>query len=310
MTIQQLQYVVALDNHRHFVKAAESCFVAQPTLTLQVKKLETEIGVAIFDRSSQPIVPTSMGERFIVKARYILKEVESLKELVNQDRNELEGTYKIGVIPTLAPYLLPLFLKAFTEDFPKVYLEIREMQSEEIIKSLLHDKLDIGIMATPLEENYLREIVLFYEPFSIYAHQDHPISKKKELSGDAIREKGLWLLDKGHCFRNQVINLCDKDEQLTATKRISFESGAIETLKNMIQRFSGYTLIPELAINPQTDTPFIRPLPSPQPAREISLVVHRNFTKELLLNSLRKVINEAVPEHFKKNQRFYTVNWR
>lgn len=310
MTIQQLQYIVALDTHRHFVRAAESCFVAQPTLTLQVKKLESEIGVPLFDRSSQPIAPTEIGQQFILKARQVLREIDALKSLVNQDKNNLTGTYTIGVIPTLAPYLLPLFLKVFTEKFPQITLSIKELQSETIMKKLLTDELDIGLMATPLEEAYLREIPLFYEPFWLYAHPNHSISKKEISDATAINEKGLWLLDKGHCFRNQTLNICQEASALTASDQLAFESGSIETLKNMVQCYQGYTLIPELAIHHQADAQFVKPLPKPQAAREISLVVHKNFSKELLLEKFRKTINQAVPDHFQKNEKYLRIKWR
>ena len=310
MTIQQLQYIVALDEYRHFVRAAESCFVAQPTLTLQVKKLEEEIGVAIFDRSAHPITPTQMGEKFIGKAREILREVQSLKNLVNEERNALSGTYRLGVIPTLAPYLLPIFLKEFSDAHPEIQLEIKELQSEEIIQRLNQGKLDMAILATPLEENGLREIPLFYESFLVYAHPEHPILEKKKLSAKELDDNGLWVLDQGHCFRNQVLNICEKAGQLNASSQLSFESGSIETLKNMIKGYSGYTLIPELAVDFDRDDTFIRRFQSPQPAREISLVVHNSFSKDLLLQHLRKSILDQVPDSFLKNEKYSAINWR
>lgn len=310
MTLQQLQYIVALDKHRHFVRAAKSCFVAQPTLTLQVQKLEEEIGLIIFDRSTQPIVPTEMGEKFIAKARRIVREIDNLKAMVNKERDLLAGNYRIAVIPTMAPYLLPLFLKDFSESHPEVSLEIKEMQSEEIIFGIQSNTIDIGIMATPLSEKHIREIPLFYEPFLIYAHKDHPILEKREIKISELKEKGLWLLDKGHCFRNQILNICQNTELLYAAENILFESGSIETLKNMVQSHSGYTLIPELAVNENRDLKLIRQFCEPQPAREVSLVVHSSFTKELLLSHLRKSIVTKIPEKFKRNFGFKTVRWR
>jgi len=309
MTLQQLRYIVALDTYRHFVKAAESCFVAQPTLTLQVKKLEEEIGFYIFDRSVQPFIPTEMGEKFILKATQILREVDSLKEMVNQDKDELKGTFRLGIIPTLAPYLLPLFLRNFTQKHTEIHLQIKEMQSEKIIDDLLKNQLDIGLLATPLEENYIREVPLFYEPFLIYAHTEHSILKKENMEVENINEKGLWLLSQGHCFRNQILNLCSQKEDLCARESISFDSGSIETLKRMVQNHFGYTLIPQLAIE-EKDTPFIKKFDSPEPVREISLVVHSNFIKEKLLNELKKSILEEIPNSFQKNTRFKMIKWR
>ncbi|TRX60795.1 LysR family transcriptional regulator [Fulvivirga sp. M361] len=310
MTLQQLQYIVALDTHRHFVRASESCFVAQPTLTLQVKKLEDEIGLTIFDRSVQPLKPTPMGEKFILNARQILMDVSMLKEMVNKDRNQLEGTYRIGVIPTMAPYLLPLFLEDFTKEHPNINLQIKEIQSEQIILDILNDDLDIGIMATPLNEPKIREISVFYEPFLIYANPNHPILSLEEVKAETINEPGLWLLDKGHCFRNQILNLCNKTADLSALERVSFESGSIETLKKMILNVSGYTLVPELAIDPKVDPENIRRFSAPEPVREVSLVVHHSFTKELLLSNLRKSIQRGIPQKFKKTNRFITIEWR
>lgn len=310
MTLQQLRYIVALNEFRHFVKAAESCCVAQPTLTLQVKKLEEEIGFFIFDRSTQPFVPTKMGEKFIEKAHKILHEVDDLKEMVNQDKDELKGTFRFGIIPTLAPYLLPLFLKGFSEAHPDIRLEIKEMQSEKLINSLLNHQLDIGILATPLEENHIREIPLFYEPFLIYAHSEHPILDQKEVNTQEIQNEDLWLLSQGHCFRNQILNICGQESNSNINKQVTFDSGSIETLKKMVQNHFGYTLIPELAVHEKEDKNFIRKFITPEPVREISLAVHYNFTKEKLLTELRKSINQVIPESFQKNTRFSAIRWR
>ncbi len=309
MTLQQLQYVIALDTHRHFVRAAEHCHVSQPTLTLQVKKLEEEIGLLIFDRSTQPLSPTVMGRKFILKARQILREVDELKAMVNEDRMELAGTFQVGIIPTLAPSLLPLFVKAFSDAHPDVKLAIREMQSEQIVLGLLKGTLDIAIMATPLKESHLRELPMFYEPFWIYAHPEHAILEVEPLHPDKIDHNGLWLLDEGHCFRNQVLNICGK-VHLQPLKGISFQGGSIETLKQLVQSDVGYTLIPELAVDLRVDESYIKSFVSPQPAREISLVVHTSFTKELLLTRLRQVILTKIPDHFQKNEYVIRVNWR
>lgn len=310
MTLQQLLYVVALDNHRHFVKAAESCFVAQPTLTLQVKKLEEEVGMIIFDRSSQPLKPTPMGEKFILKAREIIRGMESLKEMVNEEREQLEGTYVLGIIPTLAPYLLPRFLKNFCNDHPKVKFEIKEMQSIQIIQALKANQLHIGIMATPVDDSAIREIPLFYEPFLVYASEGHPLLKKKEITPADIVEHGLWLLNEGHCFRNQVLNICNKTNTIPAHPGVSFESGSIETIKNMVQSDMGYSLVPELSVTMKSEKDLVRRFQEPELTREISMVVHNSFTKEVLLDHLRQTIIENVPSSFKTNNRFVRIKWR
>ncbi len=308
MTLQQLHYIIALDNYRHFVKAAESCYVAQPTLTLQVKKLEDEIGLTIFDRTSKPLKPTAQGENFITKARQIVREVNGLKEMINTDKQSLKGDLKIGIIPTLAPYLLPLFLKNFSDKHPNINLELEEMQSDAILLALKTGKIDIGLLVTSANLNSLRKIDLFKEPFLLYAKKNHPLLIKNKISEKDIVLDDLWLLDQGHCFRDQVLNICGRKDP-KKNKRISFNTGSIETLKRMIQSHFGYTLIPELAYN-AVEKDCIRYFKDPQPARQIGLVVHTSFTKELLLKNLREAILEAIPEQFKKSNNFITVKWR
>jgi len=310
MTLQQLQYVVALDTHRHFIKAAKSCHVAQPTLTLQVKKLEDEISVLLFDRSTKPLKPTPLGTLFILKARQILRDVIHLKSLVNDNLNQMEGNFKVGVIPTLAPYLLPLFLVEFSKRFPQIQIEIMEMQSEQIINALENDLIDIGLLATPLNERDIREIPLFYEPFFIYSNVENPIlKKKKKINADELKPEGLWILGEGHCFRNQTLNIC-QFPKIKSALNFKIEGGSIETLKRMIQQASGYTLIPALSYHQATEKENVIRFSEPQPVREISLVVHKSFTKENLLIELRKSILKNIPDSFSKNKKFMRVEWR
>lgn len=310
MTLQQLQYVVALDTHRHFVKAAESCFVAQPTLTLQVKKLESQMSLTLFDRSSQPLIPTPMGELFIAKARQILRDVQQLKDLVNNERQQMEGVFRLGVIPTVTPYVLPLFIADFMDKHPTTKLEVQELQSAEIIRRLNTDQLDVGLLATPLNEPGIREVPVFYEPFLVFADEQNALLKEgEELQVDELTPEGLWLLGQGHCFRNHTLNLCQFDN-LRDHRSIMMEGGSIETLKEMIKRVGGYTLIPELSYNRALDKKHVVRFSEPQPVREISIVVHKNYSKELLITELRKSIIKHTPESFKKNRRFVTIKWK
>ena len=308
MTLQQLEYIVALDTHRHFVTAANHCFVTQPTLTLQVQKLEDEMGTLIFDRSRHPIAPTPTGEMIIAKARQILRESKQLKELVNLEKDTMSGSFRLAVIPTIAPYLMPLFLKDFTSKFPDTHLQIREMESEEIIQALKNDFLDIGIMATPLEESTLREIPMYHEPFLIYSSENHSLYQKSHLKPENLPMRGLWLLNQGHCFRNQVLNICE--EKKNETSSFSYESGSIETLKNMVRSNMGYTLVPELSVIDELNSPKIQRFESPEPVREISLVVHNSFTKETLIEKIRESILPNIPANFQKGKRFNKVKWR
>lgn len=310
MTLQQLEYIISLDTYRHFVTAADHCFVTQPTLTLQVKKLEEEIGIQIFDRSKHPLTPTPSGEKIILKARQILREMKQLKEIISDSKDSIAGEYRIGIIPTLAPYLLPLFLGDFVNRYPETSLTINELESEAIINHLKNDLIDIGILATPLEETSLREIPLFQEPFLVYASEKNPLFKQKKVKPEDISTAGLWLLNKGHCFRNQVLNICNKKDVHAAFSGLSYESGSIETLKNMVRSNVGYTLVPELAVLREIENPMVKRFTEPQPAREISLVVHNSFSKENLLVKMREEILSKIPEHFVKSKKFIKVNWK
>jgi LysR family transcriptional regulator, hydrogen peroxide-inducible genes activator len=309
MTLQQLQYVVALDTFRNFVKAAEHSHVTQPTLTMQVKKLEEEIGTIIFNRNKIPLEPTRLGEKFVEKARKVLFEAHQLKELVKTEREEISGNYKLGVIPTIAPYLLPLFLKSFVEKFPGAHFTLEEMQSEEMISRLKKEKLDVGILATPLGEKDLREIPMYYEPFLVYVSEDHFLFTAKEIDEGQLVNEGLWLLNQGHCFRNQTLKIC-KNNMGNTNSSFSYESGSIEALKNMVKSNMGYTLVPELSVLHELDSPYVKRITGQQPVREVSLVAHNSFSKIRFLNELKGHILESVPDRFMMNKKILQISWR
>lgn len=304
MTLQQLEYIVSLDTYRHFVTAADKCFVTQPTITLQVKKLEDEIGIQLFDRSKTPLEPTPIGEGFITKARNILTEVNQLKESINDDRNNLKGNFKIGIIPTISPYIIPQFTGGFMKNYPDTVLDIEELQTNDIIESLEKNKIDIGILVTPLEHSSIREIPLYNEPFVYYG--DRTNSENKINTKDVEDKEGLWLLNSGHCFRNQVLNICNNSSN---KNNIHFKSGSIETIIKMVDNYGGFTLIPELASN-NTDESKTHLFNDPQPVREVSIVVHKGFVKESLINAIRKEILAIVPKSFETNNRFKKIEWR
>jgi LysR family hydrogen peroxide-inducible transcriptional activator len=308
MTLQQLEYIVALDKHKHFVTAAEHCFVTQPTLTIQVKKLEEEIGVVLFDRKKHPLQTTTAGAAIISKAKTILREVTEMKQLVGTEKDNIVGRFKIGVIPTVAPYLIPLFVRTFSEKYPDTILEISELKSEDIIAKLKNDSLDIGILVTPINEPEISEIPLYYEPFVFYGSNAHHLLSKKVVSqSDLEKEPDLWLLDKGNCFRNQVLNLCLSEEK-KKEKSIFFDSTSIESVKRMVSYFNGFTLLPKLSLSPR-DTNF-RPIEEPVPVREVSIIYHNTFIKEKLIDAIRKEILAVIPKEYEKNDRFFRVTWR
>lgn len=317
MSLQQLRYLLALDDCRHFGRAAAHCFVAQPTLTTQFKKLEEELGVSLIDRAASPLRPTVIGEKVIAHARLILDDVEGLKSMLAEENETLAGTYTLGIIPTLAPYLLPLFIKPFATRFPEAQLIVKEMTSEQIIDGLKRKTIDMGLLATPLEEKQLREIVLFYEPFLIYAAEEESILQQHPLLPEHVEQKDLWLLEQGHCFRNQVLNICGATSTLDApgivakagNRPFTFQAGSIETLKNLVRSNLGYTIVPEMSVGP-VDAVHTKRFADPQPAREVSLVVGKYFIRERLIEEMRRVILEVVPENFVKNERFFSVAWR
>lgn len=307
MTIQQLEYVIALDKYRHYVTAAEKCDVTQPTITLQLKKLEDEIGIQIFDRSKSPLKPTTSGELIISKAKQIINEVHLLKDIMNHEKDSIEGTFKIGIIPTISPYIVPKFIGSFIKNYPNTHLDINEMQSENIIESLKKGDIDIGILVAPIEEPVIKEIPLYNEPFLYYGNIEELKGLSHVESKDIEKREGLWLLNSGHCFRNQVLNICDSVK--SNTKNIAFQSGSIETLKKMVDNYGGFTLIPELAKDKKDESNII-PFVEPRPIREVCLAVHKGFAKEGLLEVLKKEILEIIPKDFKKNQRIIKMLWR
>jgi len=305
MNFQQLEYIIAVDTYRHFAKAAEKTFVTQPTLSMMIQKLEDELGVRIFDRSKQPVTPTHDGEEVIARAKQIIADANRLKEFTKGLKNEISGELNLAVIPTLAPYLLPLFIKPFVENHPKLKINIRELVTNDIINSLKNGETDMGLLATPLHDNKLEEHPIFYEEFFAYAATDEKVSKKKYLLPKDIDTSKLWLLEEGHCLRNQVFNLCELKKKNTENDRLHYEAGSIETLKNLVDHHKGITILPQLATldlsKKQRDK--IREFAHPKPVREISLVVNKNFHRISILNALRKEIENQLPSSINKMQR-------
>jgi LysR family hydrogen peroxide-inducible transcriptional activator len=295
MTIQQLEYLIAVDKHRHFGQAAESCFVTQPTLSAQLGKLEKELGVILFDRSKMPVIPTELGVTVIAQAKKVVSESKGIFEIVAQLKGDISGTIKLGILPTLAPYLLHLFIRKFLETYPHVKLEVQEMVTEEIVKKLKNDELDLGIVVTPLEEPGLLEKPLFYEKFYAYFSKGHDLLAQEEIRPELIKKEELWVLQQGHCFRDQVLNFCD--QSLSGHKNFHYESGSLEGLRNMVNRYKGLTLLPELAtweLSPEEKSR-LRPFVGTSPTREVSIILNRSFLKQKLVELLFKAITEAIP---------------
>lgn len=297
MNLAQLEYIIAVDNHRHFVTAAQKCFVAQATLSMMIKKLEDELDVKIFDRSKQPVKPTKEGEEVIIRARQIIAETEALKKYAKELRGEITGELHLGIIPTLAPYLLPLFLKKFLIRFPQLRIFIKELVTEEIISKLKSGELDIGILATPLQENNVVEHPLFYEELYAYVSKSENLKKKKYLLPKEILADHLWLLEEGHCLRNQVLNLCELKKMDPGSDGLHYEAGSIETLINLVDKNDGITIVPQLAtmLLKAGQKKNIREFANPKPVREISLATSKHFPRKKLLEYLNAAIMEAIP---------------
>ncbi|MFC5626380.1 hydrogen peroxide-inducible genes activator [Algoriphagus winogradskyi] len=297
MTIQQLEYLIAVDKHRHFGHAAESCFVTQPTLSAQLSKLERDLGVILFDRSKMPVIPTEMGVQIIKQAKKVVSESKGIFELVADLKGDVSGVIKLGIIPTLAPYLLHLFIRKFLEKYPHVKLEVQEMVTEDVVKKLKNDELDLGIIVTPLEEAGIVEKPMFYEKFFAYLSKDHPLLKESAFHPEKVQKEDFWVLQQGHCFRDQVINLCD--QSLSGPKNFHYESGSLEGLKNMVNRYKGVTLLPELATLELSDEEKtrLRPFDGVSPTREVSIILNRSFLKQKLVELLYKEITDSIPQN-------------
>lgn len=309
MTFVQLEYIVAIDTYRHFATAAEQCFVTQPTLSMQVQKLEEELGVKLFDRSKQPVVPTELGMEIIEQARRILSEKNVIAELVETKKGIMAGELHIGIIPTLAPYILPLFVQNFSKKYPRIKLIVQEMMTEYIISRLREGRIDVGILVTPLQEKGIKEEVLFYEELLAYVSPKNAAYKKTYVLAQDIDPEKLWLMEEGHCFRSQIVNLCELRKASELGNHFEYEAGSIETLRRMVELYDGITILPELTTLDMSrkQQQLIRHFKNPAPMREVSIVIHRDFVKKRLIEALKEEIIKAIPEKIKKNKNQYVV---
>ncbi len=300
MTLTQLEYITAVDTYRHFVLASEKCFVTQPTLSMQIQKLEEELGVKIFDRTKQPVMPTEIGSSIIAQARTILREAHLVKDLINSQKDKMTGELRVGIIPTLAPYLLPPLFQNVREKYPQLNLVIKETITEEVIHELKNNRLDCGVVVTPLKDASIKEDILFYEELFVYVSKKNALFNKKYVLATEIDPNQLWLLEEGHCFRSQILNLCELRK--SSDLHFKYETGNIETLKRMVDRSDGITILPELAVMEfgKAEMKFVKRLKEPSPAREVSLVTHRDHIKTKLINTLKEEILNIVPKRMQK----------
>ncbi len=295
MTITQLKYVLAVAEHKNFTKAAKHVFVTQPTLSMQIQKLEDELDILIFDRSKKPITLTDVGKKIVEQARNIVNESKRMQDVVDQEKGYIGGEFKLGIIPTVTPTLLPMFLKTFTTKYPKVNLKIEELTTEEIILKLKDGRLDTAIAATPLFQEKITERALFYEPFVGYIPENHRLFSKKNIVSSDLDINDILLLEDGHCFRDGVLNICNafKDEQ---HEQFQLESGSFETLVKLSNEGLGMTLLPYLHTLelPEKSKTYLRHFNKPVPAREVSLLYRKSELKMHIINALYDVIASIV----------------
>jgi LysR family hydrogen peroxide-inducible transcriptional activator len=297
MTLTQLSYIIAVDTYRHFATAAEKSFVTQPTLSMQIQKLEDELGVVIFDRSKQPVIPTEIGARIIEQARIIVKESQVIKHIISDNRDTIEGEYRIGIIPTLSSYLIPRFLKEFTDTYPNVTLIFQELMTNEIIGKLHEDQIDVGIIATPPPNHHFKELPLFFEPFTAYVSPEHHIYDEEYIQSSDLERDEIWLLSEGHCLRDQTLDLC-KATSKQKKNQVHFESGSLETLIKLVDQHYGFTILPYLATIDLSEEKqkYVRPFKESNPGRNVRLLYGRMYSKNKILNVLREVIMSNLPE--------------
>lgn len=308
----QLEYIVALNKYRHFVTAAEKCYITQPTLSMQIQKLEDELDVKIFDRSKQPIEPTLIGEKIVKQAMVVLESANKIQEMIQEIRGNIQGNLNIGIIPTIAPYLVPLFITQTIKEYPGLHIQIEELLTDQITEALINNDLDIGIIATPLNEPGIREIPLYYEPFVIYSSKEHRFFKKDKINASDLSIDDMWLLNEGHCFSSHAINLCGADQIKTQSLALNYRSGSLESLSRLVEQQYGYTLLPWLSLLDMEERrkELVREFNAPIPKREISIIVKDTFLKEKMVNAIKDKILENIPEELKSLGNGMLVDWR
>ncbi|MDN3593783.1 LysR family transcriptional regulator [Zunongwangia endophytica] len=295
MTITQLHYVLAVAEHKNFTRAAQKVFVTQPTLSMQIQKLEEELDILIFDRSKKPIELTETGKKIVTQARNIVNESDRIQDIVDQQKGFIGGAFRLGIIPTVMPTLLPMFINNFIKKYPKVKLQIEELHTEAIIEKLKEGHLDAAIAATPLSIDGIKENVLYYEPFVGYIPPSHRLHKDHKIDVGDLDIDDILLLQDGHCFKDGIINLC-KTVKSTEAEHFRLQSGSFETLIKLANEGLGMTLLPYLHTMdlPDKDKSNLRMFKDPVPAREVSLIYNRSELKMQIIDAMRKVIGSVV----------------
>lgn len=298
LTLQQLRYIVAVDRNRSFREAARACHVSQPGLSAQIKKVEEILGLAIFDRTRQPVVSTEVGARVVVHAQIVLDQVDQLAGLARGQR-ELVGSYRLGMIPSLVPSLVPLFLPRFADAHPRVELEVVEAKTEELVRRLREGALDAGIAAVPLEVPTFTERLLFHETFFVYLPPRHGLAARDRIRQADLYDEHVWLLREGHCFRSQALHLCSADARSRPQARVSFDADSFETLVRLVDEGVGLTILPDLvarALSPSRRSAQLRPFAPPAPARAVGMVLGREVLRKAASEAVFATLREALPK--------------
>ncbi len=291
MTITQLKYVLAVAEYKNFTLAASSCFVTQPTLSMQIQKVEEELKIQIFDRTKKPIQLTDIGQKIVIQAKNIVNEADRIQDIVDLQKGFIGGEFRLGIIPTIMPTLLPMFLNTFLKKYPKVKLIIEELNTDEIITKLNNGHLDAAIASTPLMEEKIKEIVLYFEPFVAYIPENHQSFSKKEIEISDLNLDEILLLQDGHCFRDSILNLCKNNNNLEHN-HFQLQSGSFETLIKLADEGLGTTLLPylhTLDLNEKNKAK-LKHFIEPKPAREVSLIFPKNELKMHIIDALRSTI--------------------
>lgn len=308
----QLEYAIALDTFKNFKRASEHCYVTQPTLSMQIKKLEDSLGVVLFDRSKMPVVTTDIGTEFIKQARTILRERDKMSELIDVFNDQIKGELHLGVIPSVASHLLPLFIVELNSKYPDLNIFVHEMVTDQVVAGLKNEVLDVGIIVTPADYKQIDTQPLYYEEIGLYVSKDHPFYQREKVGVDQLQTRDMWMLKEGHCFRNQSLNLCGGNDDDQQEKRFWFESSSIETLVKMVDLQGGFTLIPELMVESISAErhPQIKWMSGKPPVREVSLATYRNFTKRRMVDVLVDTIKNVLPPRMLEMKKSNVVEWQ
>lgn len=303
MNLSQLEYLREICVSGSFSSAAEKLGITQPALSLQIQKLEEELDFKLINRAKRPLKLTDEGEIFYEKVTGILQQVDQLKDIAFELGDEIKGTLKIGIIPTLAPYLVPLFLTRLSQEYPALHIEVYELKTEDIIADLKMSRLDCGIISTPVSEHNLDIRILFYERFFAYVSDRHPLYKKDAVLINEIDENDLWYLEEGNCFQNQVNSICNLSPRIRAGRHLDYRSSSIDSLRRIVENENGVTFVPELAtINiPSEQEDMIKDFSDDHPVREISLITLKRPSKERQVKALQTIIKKSVPKRMLEN---------